>query len=148
MKTRRAHSLDTQKKKKKNYHFKGFIELDAYPWTLTYKLSILKKLSVWLKDNHRNLALLVKSSHANPGDVRDVSSIPGQEDPLEEGRAPHSSTLARRIPCTEESGRLQSMGSQSQTQLKWLSTHTIFLTHTNRESEEFTIRRKLEVPFI
>ena len=37
---------------------------------------------------------------------------PGREDPLEEGVATHSSVLARRIPCTEEPGRLQSMGSQ------------------------------------
>ena len=34
----------------------------------------------------------------------------GQEDLLEEGMATHSSILARRIPWTEESGRLQSMG--------------------------------------
>ena len=36
----------------------------------------------------------------------------GWEDPLEEGRATHSSILAWRIPWTEEPGRLQSMGSQ------------------------------------
>ena len=42
----------------------------------------------------------------------------GQEDPLEKGMATHSSILAWRIPWAEESGRLQSMGSQSQTQLK------------------------------
>ena len=36
------------------------------------------------------------------------------EDPLEEGMATHSSTLAWRIPWTEEPGGLQSMGSQSQ----------------------------------
>ena len=36
----------------------------------------------------------------------------GWKDPLEEVMATHSSTLARRIPWTEESGRLQSMGSQ------------------------------------
>ena len=35
-----------------------------------------------------------------------------QEDPLEEGMAAHSSILAWRIPWTEESGGLQSMGSQ------------------------------------
>ena len=34
----------------------------------------------------------------------------GQEDPLEEGMATHSSILAWRIPRTEESGGLQSMG--------------------------------------
>ena len=38
---------------------------------------------------------------------------PGQEDPLEKGMAIHSSTIAWRIPWTEEPGRLQSMGSQS-----------------------------------
>ena len=36
----------------------------------------------------------------------------GQEDPLEEGMATHSSILVCRIPWTEEPGRLQSMGSQ------------------------------------
>ena len=36
----------------------------------------------------------------------------GQENPLEEGMATHSSILTRRIPLTEEAGRLQSMGSQ------------------------------------
>ena len=35
-----------------------------------------------------------------------------QEDPLEKGKATHSSTLAWRIPWVEESGRLQSMGLQ------------------------------------
>ena len=35
-----------------------------------------------------------------------------QEDPLEKGMATHSSILAWRIPGTEESGGLQSMGSQ------------------------------------
>ena len=36
----------------------------------------------------------------------------GQEDPLEEGMAAHSSILTWRIPWTEEPGRRQSMGSQ------------------------------------
>ena len=36
----------------------------------------------------------------------------GQEDPLEEEMATHSSTLASRIPWREEPGRLQSMGLQ------------------------------------
>ena len=36
----------------------------------------------------------------------------GQEDPLDEGMATHSSTLAWRIPGTGEPGGLQSMGSQ------------------------------------
>ena len=40
-----------------------------------------------------------------------------QEDPLQKGMATHSSILAWRIPWTEEPEGLQSMGSQSQTQL-------------------------------
>ena len=35
----------------------------------------------------------------------------GQEDPLEEGMATHSSILAWRVPWTEEPGGLQSKGS-------------------------------------
>ena len=41
----------------------------------------------------------------------------GWEDPLEKEMAIHSSTIAWKIPCTEEPGRLQSMGSQSRTRL-------------------------------
>ena len=36
----------------------------------------------------------------------------GREDPLEKEMAIHSSTIAWKIPRTEEPGRLQSMGSQ------------------------------------
>ena len=36
----------------------------------------------------------------------------GQEDPLEKGMATHSSSLARKIPWTEEPGGLQSAGLQ------------------------------------
>ena len=39
-----------------------------------------------------------------------IQSLDG-EDPLEKGMATHSSVLAWRIPWTEESGRLQSIGS-------------------------------------
>ena len=36
----------------------------------------------------------------------------GRKDPLEKGMATHSSILAWRIPQTEETSRLQSIGSQ------------------------------------
>ena len=36
----------------------------------------------------------------------------GQEDPLEQGMATHSSILAWEISWTEEPGRIQSVGSQ------------------------------------
>jgi hypothetical protein len=40
-----------------------------------------------------------------------VSSL-GQEDPQEKRMTTHSIILAWRIPCTEEPGRVQSMGLQ------------------------------------
>ena len=48
-----------------------------------------------------------KESACNAGD-------PGQEDPLEKEMATHASTLAWRIPRTEEPGVLQSMDTTEQ----------------------------------
>ena len=48
---------------------------------------------------------------ANTGNIRDAGSIPGLDDPLEEGMVTHSSILAWRIPWTEEPGVLQSLRS-------------------------------------
>ena len=56
---------------------------------------------------------MVKNPLAHAGEIRDLGStpgnlgsIPGWGDPLEEGMATHSSTLAWRIPWTEEPGGL------------------------------------------
>ena len=57
-----------------------------------------------------------------------VQSV-GWEDPLEEEMATHSSILARKIPWTEEAGRLQSMGLQGWIQLS-MCMHTHTHTHT------------------
>ena len=51
----------------------------------------------------------------------------GQEYPLKEGMATHSSILASRILWTEEPDGLQAIGSQSRTWLKWLSMHASLL---------------------
>ena len=49
----------------------------------------------------------------NPPAMQETQVQPlGQEGPLEKGMATHSSTLAWRVPWTEEPGGLQSMGSQ------------------------------------
>ena len=48
----------------------------------------------------------------------------GREDPLEKGAAIHYSTLAWRIPWTEEPGGLQSMGSQ-RVRLSWATEHIV-----------------------
>ena len=50
-----------------------------------------------------------------PAKVGDAGLKPGLG--MEEGRATHSSILAWKIPWTEDPGGLQSMTSQSQTQL-------------------------------
>ena len=55
---------------------------------------------------------LVKNTPAKAGDRNDADSLPGWEDPLEEGMATHSSILAWRIPWTEEPGGLWSIGLQ------------------------------------
>ena len=54
--------------------------------------------------------LVVKNPNANSGDIRDMGSIPGWEDPLEKEMATHPSILAWRIPWTEEPGGLQLVG--------------------------------------
>ena len=50
----------------------------------------------------------------------------GQEDPLEEERAPHPSIFAWRIPLTEETGRVQSWGLKgSDTTERLITAHLL-----------------------
>ena len=70
------------------------------------------------------VALVVKNLPANIEDVRDTGLVPRLGRSPEGRHATHFSILAWRIPWTEEPGRLQSMGWQSWTWLKWLSMHT------------------------
>ena len=65
---------------------------------------------------------MVKNLPANAGFARDVGSIPGLGRSPERGMATHPSILAWKIPWTEEPGRLQSMGWQSD-MTEQLSTH-------------------------
>ena len=58
------------------------------------------------------MALVVKNLPANAGYVRNMGLIPGLGRCPGGGHATHSSILARRIPWTEELGRLQSIGPQ------------------------------------
>ena len=70
------------------------------------------------------VVLSVKTLPLNARNIRDMGSIPGSEDPLEEGMATHSSDLAWRIPWTEEPGGLQvHKVAKSRTRLKWLNMH-------------------------
>ena len=66
---------------------------------------------------------VIKNLPANAGDTRDAGLIPGLGRSPRVGNGIHSSILAWKIPWTEESGRLQSMGLQ-RVRHDWLSTHT------------------------
>ena len=57
----------------------------------------------------------------------------GQEDPLEEEMATHSSILAEKIPWTEKPGGLQSMGSQRVEHDRATESHTHTHTHTHTQ---------------
>ena len=58
-------------------------------------------------------ASLVSQLVKNPPAMQEtLLQFPGWEDPLEKGKATHSSILAWRIPLMEEPGGLQSMGLQ------------------------------------
>ena len=71
------------------------------------------------------MVLLITNQSANAGDIRETGLIPGQEDPLKEGMANQSGNLARRIPWTEESNKLDAVPTvtKSQTKLQQLSMH-------------------------
>ena len=59
--------------------------------------------------------------------------------PPEEGMATRSSILCWRIPCTEEPGGLQSMGSQT-VRHDWARAHTHIHTHTHTRTRAHTHR--------
>ena len=69
---------------------------------------------------------MIENVPANAEDITDVGSTLGQEGPLEEGLATHSSILAWRVSWTEEPGWLYIVhGAQSQTRLKRLSMRAL-----------------------
>ena len=63
----------------------------------------------------------------------------GQEDPLEKGMVTYASILAWEIPWTAEPGRLQSMGSQTQTQLSDKHITVQSLSHVQLFATPWTI---------
>ena len=63
----------------------------------------------------QQVALVVKNPTANAGDIRDEVPSLGGEDPLEKELATHSSILPWKLPWAQEPGRLQSVGSDSDT---------------------------------
>ena len=88
--------------------------------------------------------LVVKNLPANSGDKKDAGLIPGSEDPLEKKMATHPSIFAWRIPCTEEPGQPQSIGSQ-RVGYDWSDlTHTytnayLYIKHVWKETYQVDI---------
>ena len=69
--------------------------------------------------------LVVNNLPANTGDARDMGSIPGSgRSPGRKKWQPPPVFLAWRVPWTEESGGLQSMGQKESDTTEQLSTHT------------------------
>ena len=67
-----------------------------------------------------------------------------QVDPLEEGMITHSSSLAWRIPCTEEPGGLQSMGLQSMgLQKVWHDLSDLACTRTKSNTALLLMKTEL-----
>ena len=104
------------------------VQLFATPWTVAYQAPPFMGFS--RQECWSGLPFPSPGDLPNPGmeprsPALQADSLPselpmqetriqslGQENPLEKGMATHSSILAWRTPWTEESGRLQSMGSQ------------------------------------
>ena len=75
---------------------------------------------------------MVKQLPADAGVQETQVRSLGQEDPLEEEMATHSSILAWRIPWTEKPGGLQSMGLQRVEHSRAIE-HAVYVVNTIRK---------------
>jgi len=73
---------------------------------------------------------VVKNTPAIAGDARDLGSILGQEDPLEEEMATRASILPWKIPWTEELGSLWSQKQSDTTEHTHKCSFIYLLTYT------------------
>ena len=78
---------------------------------------------------HVSIQLRLKYSSCDEGDQR---WVPGQGRSTGEGNPTHSNILAWKIPCTEDPGRLQSMGLQSVGHDRVTNTFTFMKTQCKR----------------
>ena len=90
--------------------FSGKLELSESIGTLFP--TALACFSVSYFDNSHRASLIAQSVDNLPAMQETLVRFLGQEDPLKKEMAAHASILAWRIPWTEDSGRLQSMGSE------------------------------------
>ena len=88
--------------------------LPCVPTNGMIRLELNHRISLYFDLDQNNVTSLVVQMVKHLTTMRETQ-VPsmGWEDPLEKEMATHSSTLAWKIPWTEEEhGRLQSMGSQ------------------------------------
>ena len=78
---------------------------------------------------------VVKNALANAGDLREMGLIPGSGRSPGKGHGTHSSTIAWRVPGTEEPGGLQSIASRrvrhDRSDFARVHVHTRAHTHTH-----------------
>ena len=88
--------------------------LPSHPWcVMCFIIHVgLLLLQVWCPHSRSQMVQWTKNSPAVQETLGTQVWSLGWEDPLEKEMATHSSILAWKIPCIEESGGLQSMGSQ------------------------------------
>ena len=84
---------------------------DIHPWIAAWPIRLFIK-PLPFPPRASQVALVVKNLPANVGDARDTSLILGLRRFSGEGNGNMLQYLAWEIPWTEESWRLQSMGSQ------------------------------------
>ena len=95
-----------------------YIQFHGHRFTFIYmlmtsKFTALVQMPAWhLKFNKSEMDLLICLQPPNQ-----LNFQPSSSQLMEKAKAPHSSTLAWKVPWTEEPGGLQSMGSWSRTRL-------------------------------
>jgi len=108
--------------------------MPSYKCSFSFFSLFINRSLIWASQ----MVLVVKNPRASAGDIGEAGSIHRsgrfltvEVKTVEEGMAIHTSILAWRISWTEEPGLLQSIGSQSQTQMSdFACTHVLILLNT------------------
>ena len=104
---------------------------------------------VWwpLQFKHRasQVALVVKNPPPNAGDIRNTSSIPGWEDPLEKEKATYPSILTEKIPMDRKAWWAIVFGvEKSQTQLSDSTRELLLSLHPKMQCAAAPVGRQVQ----
>ena len=100
------------------HSFSDFSHIDYYRiligFPMLYSTSLLVIYFIYISVHRLGFlgGSVVKNLPASAGDSRDICLTFAWGDPLEKEMSTHSSILSWKIPWTEESGRLESLGSK------------------------------------